>query len=57
MKVLQPSSDKAIKQISCTLELHCDAWREATLPSLWLPPSAGSIKGNFDVCCSRVRIL
>jgi hypothetical protein len=45
----QPSPAKAIKQISYTLGLHCKAWPNSILPSLWTPPFAGCIKGNFDV--------
>lgn len=46
---LQPSLVKAMQQISQSLAFHCVAWREAALPSLWLPPCAGHIKENFDV--------
>jgi hypothetical protein len=46
---IQPSPAKAIKQISYTLGLHCEAWSDSILPSLWTPPFAGCIKGNFDV--------
>jgi hypothetical protein len=31
------------------LDFHLSAWLEAGLPSFWLPPRAGSLKGNFDV--------
>jgi hypothetical protein len=46
---IQPSSEKVIKQISYTLGLHCEAWSDSILPSLWTPPFVGCIKGNFDV--------
>lgn len=46
---LHPSPSKAILHISNTLNLHIAAWRDSSLSSIWLPPSAGSIKCNFDV--------
>jgi len=46
---IQPSPAKAIKRISFTLGLHCKAWSDSILPSLWTPPFVGCIKGNFDV--------
>jgi hypothetical protein len=46
---IQSSPAKAIKQISYTLGLHCQAWSDSILPSIWTPPFAGCIKGNFDV--------
>lgn len=46
---IQSSPAKAIKQISYTLGLHCQAWSDSILPSIWTPPFAGCIKGNFNV--------
>jgi hypothetical protein len=45
----QPSSSVAIFQISNTSNHHINAWRDLALPTVWTPPVAGWIKGNFDV--------
>ncbi|XP_059446389.1 uncharacterized protein LOC132177930 [Corylus avellana] len=34
--------------ISSSLEHHLSAWRDSTSPSIWVPPSFGWLKGNFD---------
>jgi hypothetical protein len=44
-----PNPVKAIQQLKVTMENHCSAWKAAALPSLWLPPCVGCLKGNFDV--------
>jgi hypothetical protein len=46
---LIPSPSKAIRQISFVLNSHVAAWRDCALPSIWMPPSAGHFKCNFDV--------
>ncbi|XP_059436361.1 uncharacterized protein LOC132169326 [Corylus avellana] len=46
---LQPSSSQAIVQVSSSLNHHITAWRELDLPTLWVPPVVGYVKGNFDV--------
>jgi hypothetical protein len=46
---IKPHPNKVIKQVSSSLDLHLSAWKDASLPSLWLPPCPGRIKGNFDV--------
>jgi hypothetical protein len=51
---IQPCLAKAIKQISYTLGLHCQAWSDSILPSIWTPPFAGCIKGNFDVVAAVI---
>lgn len=48
------SPAKAIKQIFFTLRLHCEVWSDSILPSLWTPPFAGCIKGNFDVAATVI---
>jgi hypothetical protein len=45
----QPSPSAAIFQISNTFNHHINAWRDLALPTIWTPPVAGWIKGNFDV--------
>jgi hypothetical protein len=45
-KATQP--DPAI-ELHSTLSFHLLAWHNASVPSLWLPPTVGSIKENFDV--------
>jgi hypothetical protein len=44
-----PSPSKVFYELSCTFNKHLKAWRDAALPSLWIAPTAGRIKGNFDV--------
>jgi hypothetical protein len=46
---IKPDPKKVIKQVSSSLDLHLSAWKDASLPSLWLPSCLGRIKGNFDV--------
>jgi exonuclease III len=48
-EALQPDPRKAILQLKFNLESHLLAWRDVALPSLWLPPQTGCLKGNFDV--------
>jgi hypothetical protein len=45
----QPFPSAAIFQISNTFNHHINAWRDLALPTVWTPPVAGWIKGNFDV--------
>jgi hypothetical protein len=45
----QPSPFSAILHISNTFNHHNNAWRDLTLPSVWMPPIASWIKENFDV--------
>jgi hypothetical protein len=45
----QPSPNTAIHQISSTFNHRCNAWNDLALSSIWTPPAAGWIKGNFDV--------
>jgi hypothetical protein len=48
MQSSQIGPNKVIKQISSSLDLHLSAWKDASLPSLWLPHCPGRIKGNFN---------
>jgi hypothetical protein len=43
------SRSQALFQVSKTLDFHVVAWKDCILPSLWVLPTAGWIKGNFDV--------
>jgi hypothetical protein len=45
----QPDPYKVSQQLHATLGFHLLAWKNASFPSLWLPPCVGSVKGNFDV--------
>jgi hypothetical protein len=44
-----PVSSRIAFQISSSLEHHHTAWRDSASPSIWIPPSFGWLKGNFDV--------
>jgi hypothetical protein len=46
---IQPDPFKVSQQLHASLGSHLLAWKNASLPSLWLPPCVGSVKGNFDV--------
>jgi hypothetical protein len=48
-KGVQPSPIKAIHQISCSYKFHLEARNVIALPALWLPPTIGWVKVNFDV--------
>jgi hypothetical protein len=43
------SPSQALFQVSRTLEFHIAAWKACILPFLWVPPTVGWIKANFDV--------
>ncbi|XP_059440565.1 uncharacterized protein LOC132173020 [Corylus avellana] len=46
---VQPIPSKVFFEVSSSFNKHLSAWSEMALPSLWIPPAAGWIKGNFDV--------
>jgi exonuclease III len=48
-EALQPDPYKISQQLHTSLDSHLLVCRKAALPSLWLPPCVGSVKGNFDV--------
>jgi hypothetical protein len=43
-----PNPVQGIHQLKAILQ-HCLAWKAIALPSLWIPPDIGFLKGNFDV--------
>ena len=43
------SPSQAFFQLSRILHIHVTAWRDCSLPSLWVPPDMGWLKANFDV--------
>jgi hypothetical protein len=46
---IQPDPFKVSQQLHAFLGSHLLAWKNASLPSLWLSPCVGNVKGNFDV--------
>jgi hypothetical protein len=46
---VQPIPSKVFIELSSNFNSHLKAWKDAALPSLWVVPAAGWIKGNFDV--------
>ena len=46
---VQPSPIRASHQLSYSFKFHLKAWNDLVLPVLWLPPTAGWVKGNFDI--------
>jgi hypothetical protein len=48
-EALQPDPYKVSHQLLASLDSHLLAKSKASLPSLWIPPCFGSVKGNFNV--------
>jgi hypothetical protein len=48
-EAVTPVPDKIQLQLSSLVSRHVSAWKDAALPSLWIPPLPGSFKANFDV--------
>jgi hypothetical protein len=42
---IQPDPFKVSQQLHAFLGSHLLAWKNASLPSLWLPPCVGNVKG------------
>jgi hypothetical protein len=53
----QPNPVKTIQQLKVTLEYYCSTWKAAVLPSLWLPPGLGSLKGYFNLMLQFMLVL
>ncbi|XP_059451038.1 uncharacterized protein LOC132181824 [Corylus avellana] len=48
-EALLPDPAKVTQHLHSNLGFHLSAWKKASLPSLWIPPLVGCLKGNFDV--------